>query len=474
MLVDKVCNNIIDREKSLTLPYCEQNFYSDNPVVLNSPVIVDPILEVGNNGRETVAKSLNFIHPNSKAYTSAMIALQNKIKELINENQKLNSNLMNVQKELEKHKCTDKNINELEKNEKQLKEEIKNFTKEKYSLKQEKVELQSENIKLKDRIEELSHEKEKHLEQNAIDKDDWRKEKELLLNQLSENNDKVENLSKCKETMMTEIESSKTALMSIEKLFKKSEKESKKKIKDLTEENNEMKKQLIIITNKYNNEIDPLKEKLRSVFDELERLKHKSKANVNCEKRNAMSLKKTIEKQKKEIEILTNPQCKYAQPRAISSSFINQSRQSCSKECLWETGFKSVKYLVPFIPRALTARDDTNCEVLKNESNGISTLEPVSIIKENALKDNLNKAREEVKSEVIKLVPRMKLKHFKQYTYKEKPLVAKDTKPKLNLSDKIFFLEREIADLNYQHKELCSKDKNNESRNMDTVTKNCN
>ena len=87
----------------------------------------------------------------------------------------------------------------------------------------------NENISLKNEIDLLKkqcnclelenkkniEDKDKHLEQNAVEKNSWRREREALLMQVAGSNEKVEELTKCKEVMISEIEESKASLENI-------------------------------------------------------------------------------------------------------------------------------------------------------------------------------------------------------------------------------------------------------------------
>ena len=167
----------------------------------NVPKHLDPIVRCNTPNNSTISGKLSTQYSASKSYSSAMKALQERVKQLERENEHLTSKVTIVDKKLETEqgKAKDKIIKEMsqwEVVERQLKEEINNLTKENIVIKEELINFKKEKEFMGKQIQQLTKEKERHLEQNSIERDQWRKEKEKQSTQLVEADAKIKQMKK--------------------------------------------------------------------------------------------------------------------------------------------------------------------------------------------------------------------------------------------------------------------------------------
>lgn len=175
---------------------------------------------------------------NSKAFTSAMKALQDKIKFL----ELQNIDLTNYAKTLEDEKIT--------------------YNEEINSLRTEKLLLQKQN-------DNVEAEKNRHLEQNSIDREVWRKEKSELETEIETLKAHIQVLANERQSMITEIDQAKSRLYLIEELMKKSKDLSEQKISQLKINNNAFKSNILLINKQHEAEKDDQKEKENNLLEIL-------------------------------------------------------------------------------------------------------------------------------------------------------------------------------------------------------------
>lgn len=415
---------------------CTQN--TNTPTTIESPLVHNslPLHPLSQGGK-------------SKAYMSAMIALQNRIRQLECENKNLSEELKDTREELGKHKKMVEDITLMESN---LRTELEEAHSRQYKFKEENKQLAESKKTLEDQVKLLMIEKNKHLEQNAAEKNQWRVEREQLINDLKENNNRVKELAECKKVMTNEVEELKASLDKIKSLYSKSYKEAEKELKRLKEENKKINEQLKTSTNKYHYELLPLKAKLNAVTGELDRVKARSKNTITHNKSNIAALKKTIDQQKKEIDVLKNCQCKYAQPPR--SSIQNMSQTSVLKDM------------------TLRERSQRNSARIfnsyKNSKNG--EMEVSSPVVSSKVDPIYKKIHQKVLSQTSSAVL-LKSTQMDENNSLFDINLKKHEEPKVDQAlNEIFLLEREIADLSYQYKDL-STNPHNPISNSETLQK---
>ncbi len=185
----------------------------------------------------------------SKAYTSAMKALQDKVRQMERDNDQLTVRARTAEKALEdsqanmQTKLMDE-MNRWAENEKSLQKEAVSAQEENRQLKQDLAEIITNREFLMRQVQQLEKEKERHVEQNSVERDQWRRERSQLLSQAAELSDQVQGMGKQKEAMISEVEETKSRLSEIESLLEKSKHETSTETRKLRAENEELKARL--------------------------------------------------------------------------------------------------------------------------------------------------------------------------------------------------------------------------------------
>ena len=407
-----------------------------------------------NNNESPILESPNNLPPHplsqttkSKAYTSAMIALQNRIRQLEYDNKNLSEESKGTREELGKNKKMVEDIAFIENN---LRIELEKAHNEHYKIKEENNQLAETMKILEDQVKQLMIEKNKHLEQNAADKNQWKIEREQLLSSIKENEDKVKELTRSKEIMINEVEELRSSLNHAKDLYQKPFKEAEKELKKLKEENKKTNEKL----NKSNSELLPLKAKLKAVTNELDRVKANSKSVITHNKRNITTLKKTIEQQKKEIDALKNYQCKYAQPSKCSAQTISQSSVLKDLTLRERSQRNNAKMLNSY--KNFTRNIANKFELTTNSEN--KEMKMNSLTTPNR-KDTMHKTMDQ---KILNQASSITLLKSTQMDENNSLLNVKRCEEyKIDeVLNEIFLLEREIAYLSYQCKDLCTKSHN--------------
>ena len=201
------------------------------------PLEILPKFATPNKSNVTGLGSTQLQYSASKAYTSAMKALQDRTRQLERENDHLRMKDKEVEKTLEEeqNKMRNKMMEEMSRCaeiEKKLQRELRTVAEENKQLRQEFADKEF----VQRQVQQLEKEKERHLEQNSVDRELWRKEKAQLLSQISEGNERMQELARQKEMMMSEIEETKSRLSEIEGLFDKSKRDAGSETKRLKAE----------------------------------------------------------------------------------------------------------------------------------------------------------------------------------------------------------------------------------------------
>ena len=368
--------------------------------------------------------------------------------------------------------------------EKKLQSDIKTLEAENATLKQELSEAKESKELLARQAGQLEKEKERHLEVNSIEREQWRKERQQLATQLGESTEKIKQLLKEKDNMLEEIEDTKAKLIDIEKLFDKSRKEVEGETKKVKGENELLKEKLKDLKRQHDQELSSMKEQLQKVSVEIDKIKKKSKEDSIKEKNNTAALKRTIENQKKEIELLKSntrsktsalPVKQQQQHSAISEAKRSVERKSIgkkgeaaptrnnSKGALNRSGSKKGDAKTPKSRRSGSKEKRTTSRSKSKKRNPsiskskeFDTAQPIPK-NEASFKDKANRTL--VLPEVACFPQSELLSQSQDY--------ATSTKAKAGgleeISNEIFFLEREIADLNRQYKELLTKSQDPEN-----------
>ena len=331
-----------------------------------------------------------------------MIALQDRIRQLESENVRMSEELKDNIEELGKYKKVVEKLKlELEKYKNELNHENEHL------INQVKI--------LDNKVRQLVAEKDKHLEQNAIDKSKWRAKEEKLIEELKTSEMERKELVKRKEVMINEVNELKQSLSNIRDQYQTSHIEAEQEI-------NRLKKEL---NKSINDEVLELKAKLKTISDELERTKQRYRMTKMLNKNNIMSFKKTIDLQKKEIETLKNSQCKYTLPSYSRSPLKKHSHCQSSV-------FKNVT-----VQERHNTSETFNQRMNENKKNVLLT----------------PKNNHKVLNRPSLIRAKSKENNSFDNMYSEKEVL-----------DKIFLLEREIADLSYQHKKLLAKTQDSVTR----------
>eukprot|EP01022_Parablepharisma_sp_SALTPOND_P016225 TRINITY_DN234_c0_g1_i1.p2 TRINITY_DN234_c0_g1~~TRINITY_DN234_c0_g1_i1.p2 ORF type:complete len:655 (-),score=114.19 TRINITY_DN234_c0_g1_i1:17194-19158(-) len=435
------------------------------------PKPADLLAKYATPNKPIVTASSNLQYSASKAYTSAMKALQDRVRQLERENEHLTGKLKNVEKTLEDEQGRlqtriMEEMNHWGEVEKKLQRDLKTAENESITLRQELTEVMQAKEFLARQVQQLEKEKERHLEQNSIERDQWRKEKNQLLNQISESNEKVQQLLNQKEVMLDEIEETKEKLTDIEGLLEKSRKDAEGDMRKLKSENHEMREKLRNIQKNHDQEMVDLKEELQDAYKEIQRLKQKSKEDAVRERNNTTSFKRTIENQKKEIELLKSRQSKYTQVRPATrpvadkrpiakkpeatqrstskgTSATERNKKPEVKTPKSRSGSKEIKK----VPSRSKSKKKHNLSI--SRSKDYDTLPEKE--EKNQFKEKANRTLAPL--EAVSLAHPDTLSQFSSdYAFSTKARGGLE-----EVSNEIFFLEREIADLNRQYKELLAK-----------------
>ena len=166
----------------------------------------------------------------SKAYTDAMKALQKRIKELEiekSDNENILDKIIKIIKELNKYEGVNKN--------------------NKYLCIGNNI--NSKKL-LQEKMETLNEEKKKLSLQYEEEREQWKKEKIMLMNRMNEISENERKLADQKDIIMDEVRKSRKSLANIKKLYNKSKKAADKEIEILKVSNVEYKDQLHDINNK--------------------------------------------------------------------------------------------------------------------------------------------------------------------------------------------------------------------------------
>ena len=314
--------------------------------------------------------------------------------------------------------------------------------------------LEKENQELKVEIKHLTEQKERHLQENASDKNQWREDKEKFINEITKYSEIIQELTNWKELMQTELEAKDKSKVNIEEIFHKLRKESEGEIEYLKLQNKKLTEQLITIRKQYDYEVLPLREKLKIAYKQLEKYNKKCQKSIIKDKMALSSFKKIINNQKKQIITLKNSQCKYAQQTHPEHNIIfhqKSIKRSVSKHA---SPHIQHKRNTSSIPRS--CKNSIDSIIMKS---GCRTFRTNRKNSEYKIPGSINIV---VPSQITKdSVERMKNKLNLQ---PEGSFIVADNKEELQINnelDEILRLEREIADLNYQYNNLTGKLVNN-------------
>ena len=244
----------------------------------------------------------------SKSYNSAMKALQDKIRELEHVNSQLKETMKISEKSFE-----DKSN--------QIMGELGELRGENSLLKDNIMALSQEKEYLLKQIQQLNKEKDRHLEQNSFEREQWRKEKGQCLSEISEINKQTQEIVKERQIMIEELDESKSQLNELQQVLNKSKRDAESELKKLKNENSNLNEKIKKLKRDHDRE-------LHEFCREVDKWKQKYRNEVLRNKSKVTNLKKTMESQKKEMEVIKNGQCKYALcvPNDINSSKIEDSK----------------------------------------------------------------------------------------------------------------------------------------------------
>ena len=190
----------------------------------------------------------------SCAYTSAMKALQGRIKDL--ERQLQSKSVIHGkfwEEKLVKFKATYEAIN------KDLKDKLSKS--------------KCENDFLKKQIEQLNYEKEKHIEKNAVERNQWREEKEKFKDELCMKNENIKKLINDKDVLNKELSNIRDSLNNANKLVDQSTEETKIKIDKIKRKYKDLLEEAKV---QYEDKIELLKEQLQNDYKKIDKYKRKS------------------------------------------------------------------------------------------------------------------------------------------------------------------------------------------------------
>jgi hypothetical protein len=105
----------------------------------------------------------------------------------------------------------------------------------------------------------LEREKERHLEQNSMDRELWRKEKAEAATQLSQLASQTQQLLREKEIMLVEVTETKEKLRNIAEMFEKAQQDSAAELKRLRTQNAALDKQLQSLKKRHDGDLESLK-----------------------------------------------------------------------------------------------------------------------------------------------------------------------------------------------------------------------
>jgi chromosome segregation ATPase len=178
---------------------------------------------------------------NSKAYTSAMLALQERIRQLEKENEL--SNERNRLLEEQNAKTQGRLMAEAEKRG-ELEKRTKVLEREVIVTRQQTEELGGAKAYLERLVQQLEKEKERHLEQNSADRETARKEKLELTHHVQRNDTLLQELKEQKDTLQHQLQDTTTRLADLERSLEQSRRESYAETKKLRTENESLTEKL--------------------------------------------------------------------------------------------------------------------------------------------------------------------------------------------------------------------------------------
>jgi len=443
---------------------------------LPNPKAADIMAKYATPSKPIISSVSTLQYSASKAYTSAMKALQDKVRTLERENEHLAIKLKTTEKTLDDeqsklHSRVSEEMSHWTEIEKKMQNDLKNYEAENLALRRELSELkESKELLAREKLL-VEKEKDRHIEQNSTDREQWRKEKNSLVGQISEGNEKIQQLVKQKEIMLDEIEETKSKLGEISGLFDKSRIELETELKRTKQEADSVKEKLKTIKKKHDQEISGIKNELENAYKEIERLKQKAKEESIKERNDRASLKRTIDNQKKEIEVLRcSRQSKLQQKTPVA---IKQQNVTITSQ-IQKSGSKKPGEHKRNVSKGVTERQKSNKKNTKSRSSS-KDKNPRSRSRSKGKLGSINASREfatvhEPEKEEITMQFKEKanktiapievvsyanpdsISQLSEYTMTNKTKGGLD-----EISNEIFFLERDIADLNRQYKEMLTK-----------------
>lgn len=202
-------------------------------------------------------------YSSSKAYSTAMKALQDRIKQLERETGHCNeqSKLIERTLEEEREKLQKKFLEELgrcSEIEKQVRSQLQEEQDKLTQAKHEIVELTQNKDFMMKQIQQIEREKERHLEQNTEEKELWRKEKNELLKKIEESNKKVKDAKSEKEGLMQNIKEISEKFENLDKQFERTKKDSETESGKLRSELENLKKKNRVMQKQHDTDIQAL------------------------------------------------------------------------------------------------------------------------------------------------------------------------------------------------------------------------
>ena len=218
-------------------------------------------IQEANNNHKSLKDPVSPMSPrsSSNAFLSAMRALQTKIATLEAQNKELSEQVAKATAK-EKYRMEDcsvlkQQIAKSVDSELKYKEEVGRLIKENESLKKKlNTSLEQEKY-LKMEWERSENDKMRHLEKNAVEREEWRSQKNKLIKQLAEDTDRIQSLAKEREDNLLKVDTVSEKFDVVTGLFLDMKKFYEGDLKKLKEEHSKCKRAISDIKAAYTKEI---------------------------------------------------------------------------------------------------------------------------------------------------------------------------------------------------------------------------